>query len=183
MSSFRRGDVVSLSRAQATLVTVLSTPAGPDEPYSVSLPVNGAPRAFTVLGQPGETLTALAARLEAALLDEQTVYSVAVGADPTTILVVGKLGLAFDASSSANVSTALTQSSVLAVEGHSGRPLGPIRVLAPTNTLERLREFWTIDRDRNVLFKNQLQGRELDTSNVFDFDASQVLTVLHREGF
>ena len=181
MSLYRRGDVVSLSRAQATRFSVASVPGAPDTPYTVTLPVNDVGRAFEYLGQPGQTEAEVAAGLLAVLLDQQTVYSAALDED-SSLVVVGKLGVSFAVSSSPNVTSSGIWSAVSAVEGHTGRQIGPIRILAPTNTLERLREFWTRDRDGNLLQRNLLQGRELDTSHVYDFDASSVLTVIHREG-
>lgn len=182
MSDFHRGDIVSLSRAQSILVSVLIDPQIPDDVYTIALPINGTSTDFSYVGQPGESINDVAAGLLAVLLNEQTVYSAALGASPWTIVVVGDLGSSFGVSVTANLQADLVEASVLAVDTRTGLPIGPIRVLDPTDTLERLREYVTRDADGNLLSRNLVRGRELDSSNVFDFDASQILTVIHSEG-
>jgi hypothetical protein len=179
---FRRGDIVSLSRSQSLRLSA-TAPIVPNEPYSVGLPVNGAVKTFQISGQPGQSTLDVALALVAALVDQQTVYSVAVGLVAGDLVVVGALGFAYTAALTPNLTQDTIASAFLALEAGSGRPIGPIRVLESENTLERLREFWTRDRDGNLLPRNLIRGRELDTSNVLDFDATHVLTVLHREGF
>lgn len=181
MSEYRRGDVVSLSRAQTSRVRVATAPAVPAEPYTLDLPINGTARAFSVAGTPGETRAQLAERLLAHLLDAQTVYSAAIDETGERIVLVGPIGVAFEATATPNLALDTPEVSVLAVDSRSGGAIGPIRILEATSTLERPREFWT-RVDGVLTARNLLRGRELDTSIVYDFDATWVLTVIHREG-
>jgi hypothetical protein len=181
--TFHRGDVVSLSRAQSNRVSILSTPVGPGpEVYSVTLPINGVPIAFEYEAAFGSTLNQIADGLLAVLDNEQTVYSTAIDTTPWAIVIVGPIGQAFEITTSDNVGIEELFSAWLKVDTRTGRPIGPIRLLEVNSTLERLRVFSTRDRDGNTLMCNLLQGRELDTSDVYDFDASEVLTILHQEG-
>ena len=183
MSQFSRGDVVSLSRAQTTKVAILTTPLANGEAYSVTVPIAPGIKTFTYTASLGQTLAQIAAGLLAVLLQQQTVYSVAIDPEqPTEIVFVGPIGETYEVVTTANAGASLVAPAVLAIDHRTGEAIGPIRLLEVTDTLERLREFVTRDRDGNTLVRNQLQGREIGSSNVFDFDSSQVLTVLHREG-
>lgn len=183
MSNFQRGDVVSLSRAQTNKVTVISVPVSPGEIYSVTLPINGTPKLFAYTSSMGQSLSEIADGLVAVLTNEQTNFVATKDPMfPTEVVIFGPLGESFDMSVSTNLTALQVTQSILAIDHRTGEIVGPIRLLEVTDTLERLREFVTRDRDGNTQVKNQLQGREIGSSNVFDFDASQVLTILHTEG-
>jgi hypothetical protein len=173
--SYGRGDIVSLSRAQSSVLEVLTAPVVPDEPYTVTLPINGVGKAFTYLGTPGETVNDVASGLELILLDQQTLYSVAVDQlIPWRLAIVGPLGIDFDGVVTANLDFSIFEVAVL------GDPSGRLRVIHVENTLERLYHFWTRDRDGALTGIQQLQVRELNSSRVFDVKSEEVLTVLER---
>lgn len=174
MSDYARGDTVSLSRAQASLLEVVTPPVGV-EAFTVDLPINEAPKAFTFTSVGGETVEEVAEGLLTVLLNDQTVYSVALAPSGYEIMIVGPLGEAFDATVTPNLTVAVTEEAVL------GEPAGDLRVLAAESVSGfPPREFATRDRLGNLVELNVLSVRELGTGNVFEVDATKVLTVIDR---
>ena len=180
MPTYSRGDVISFSRAQVSRVSVVQVPPGPGPAtYTVNLPINGVARPFTVQAQPGASLAAIAAGLLAVLLDQQTVYAASLEVDPTQILLTGPLGATYTVSTTSNMVSLLVQDAVLVVNQQTGEQIGPVRLTEVTDTLNQLRHFWTRLAPDGVLEERLiLRGREIGTSNVFDFDSRRVLTVL-----
>lgn len=170
MSIFRSGEVVSLSRAQTSIVDILSpVPAL----ASVDLPINGVARTFS-LDLPDGTTLADAASLFAALLeDQQTVYSVAAdGLVPGRLVVVGQLGESFEVGTVGCTHT-LFESAVL------GFPVRGklIVILAESLYGTPPREFATrVEPTKVVEERNVLSVRELNTGNTFEIDSRRVLT-------
>lgn len=182
MTEFHRGDVVSLSRAQFLSVTVAVVPSAPGESYAITLPINGSPVTFEVLADLAAARVEVAAALLAVLLDEQTVYEAALDDAPETIIVSGPLGVPFSATATANLVVAAIVEASLKVDARTGLPIDLIRLTEVEDGLECLRHFWTKGADGVPLERHQLRGREIGSSNVLDFDADEVLTVLHEEG-
>lgn len=183
MSSYAEGDVVSLSRAQVSQFTVLASPPGPGpSTYTVFLDINGAPTPYSLQAQPGTSITAIAAGLYAVLVAQQTVYAVQIDPMvPWAVDVAGPIGATygFSVGDPTLLLPSLVRAAVQSINSLTGAPLGPIRISQATNTLERLREFASRDRAGNLIpYINMLHGRELDTSNEFDFPSTSVLSVL-----
>ena len=179
MSQYQRGDIVSLSRAQISRVQVLTTPPGPGPAtYTISLPINGVPKAFSLEVMPGATLNQIAAGLLGVLQAQQTAFLTVLSTTPWVVLMAGSLGQPFDVTTTPNLLPEKLQEPVMALNSETQEPLGPVRIIESVSTLERLREYATRDPDGTVRQVNQLRGRELDTGNVFDFEARQILTVL-----
>lgn len=183
MSAYQLGDVVSLSRAQTVVVTVLD-PGLPGELYSVALDYNGSPRVFSYEAEGGETVEQLAAAIVALLVQEQTVYSVAVNEEvPSEFAIVGPIGVAFACSTTDNLEDEATEEAV-AVLDSSGSLVGPLRVIVAGNVLGYPpREFWTRDSGPGNSARpvERLSVRELGTGNTLDIDAANVLTVLEHQ--
>lgn len=177
MSQFSTGDIVSFNRAQVSTVDVLTTPVGP-EAYTVNLPINGVPKAFTFDAVGGETVNQIVDALLAILLDQQTHYSVAL--DGFQLVIVGPLGEAFTPTVTANLTTTVATTAVQVINRETGRPWGRIRVVRAESDVHVLRDFTTRDKDGNLLPRNTILGRELDggLGIPFDFDSSRILTTL-----
>jgi hypothetical protein len=181
VSNLQYGDTVSLSRAQASRVTVLNAPGPGGEDYSVTLPINEEPKTFTYSGEAGETLNDVAYGLENVLLAEQTVYSVAVdGVSPWRLAIVGLLGETFEVGVSSNLQAELLIEAVSATNSRTGEQIGPGRITEADDSLRRLRHFSTRDAegDAEVREVHQVQFRELGTGNRFEVDGDEVLTLI-----
>ncbi len=177
MSDFAIGDIVSLSQAQTSTIDVLTTPVGP-EAYTVTLPINDTPVPFTFDAVGGETVAQVLAGLEQVLLDEQTLFSVAI--DGVQLFVVGPLGFQFTVGVTSNLQTQVAENAVR-VDDFEGRQRGELRVVAAKSTLEKLREFSTrLGPGQPILDRNLLLVRELGSANVFEVFANEVLTVVER---
>jgi hypothetical protein len=170
VTTYTYGDLVSLSRPQTSTVTVLSTPGGAGEDYSITVPINEQPRTFTYTADGTETLDEIASALEAVLLNEQTAYSIAIGSPAWVLAVVGRSGQDFDVSTTANLLPALAEE---AVEGARERP---VRVLDAQTV-------YTRTRDRVTVLQERILGRELETAVPFEFDADDVEEDLGPERF
>ena len=181
-----------MNRAQASLVTVLVAPVGPGEDYVVDLLINekDGPRSFTFTSLGGETINDVAAGLELVLLAEQTKYSVAVDVGvPWRLMVVGPLGEAFAVGVTANLQHDLTEEAFLSsrlpdlsTPTSEPLPVGDLRVIVAESVVGfGLREFATRRvPEGDVDEVNLLRVRELGTSNTFDVDSREILTVIER---
>lgn len=160
---------------------MLTSPISP-ETYTVLLPIDDRMVAidFDALG--GESIEEVAEGLEAALLDEQTAYSVAIDDSGFSLyLVHQKLGLAFVPIVSDNLVHEIVEDAVAAPTTPDGTAEGRLLVLAAENAVGSLmREFYTLDENREILARNYLLVREQHTGRVFDVAAEDVLTVLSR---
>lgn len=174
------GDLVSLSRAQSNRIAVLTLPSGGPLTYTVMLPINGELRSFSYTAPDGSNAASIVAGLLAVLLNEQTVYVVALAEDVvSTLLVVGRIGESFTYAATGNLEVTLLLPAKLAVDGRTGNPIGPIRLLETENTIKKLRRYATRDNRTGVtVIVHELLGRELDSNNVFEFEASEVMTFL-----
>lgn len=181
MSDLNRGDKVALSRAQTSRVDVLTPPAIPNEPYTITLPINESPVAFTYLGQVGESADEVAAGLEIILLRDQTPFFIAIGPVASALAIVGDLGQAFTPTVSSNLSTSIFEEAVASLDG-LGNVIGPLRVIDAESSQEKIREFTTRDRDGNLETIEEVRLRELDSSNVFDVRRTEILTVIEQGG-
>jgi len=181
MSDLEIGDIVSLSHVQTSRVDVSATPGAPNTPYTVNLPINGNPKAFTHLGNPGNTLTQLASAIVAVLLRDQTHFSVAVGPVSTAFTIVGELGETFTLITTSNLTPSLVESAVAATDG-AGNLIGKLRVIQAESNFERLRKFTTRDRNQSTQEIELVLLRELNTSNLFDVERSKILTIVEEVG-
>lgn len=174
MTQYNRGDIVTLSRVQASEIIVVTTPALDGEAYTVTLPLNGAPKVFALTDTLiTDTVEDIASKLVAFLLNEQTHFSVAIDPImPWRVALVGPLGEDFEIGVTPNLQTAIVQTAVL------GSPPGRLRVIDSEGTVEKMRKFSTRDRDGNVLDIQLLLVRELDSSRVIEIRASDIQTVL-----
>lgn len=173
VSDLERHQTVSLSRSQTSLVSVVSAPSIPDEPYTVGLPIDSVSKSFTTLGQPGETVEELAAKLEQVLLSQQTPFSVvATGAD---LVVVGPKGIDFDVELTANMTHAVVEPAFLRINHQTGEPYGDLRVLESESTSFKLREFSTRTPAGDVVTIQTILVREINTANVFEVTREEIL--------
>jgi len=182
MSDYVRGDIVNLNRAQSSQVEILTVPTTEDEPYTITLPINEEYKSFTYLASVDDSLSDVAFGLEDVLEKEQTKFSVAVNDDQDAVVIVGPLGLSFEGTTSTNLRYSLIEDAVRAIRHDTGEKIGNCRVLASENSLEKLREYATRDRDGTVRIVNQIRLRELNSANVFEVEADEILTVIEREG-
>lgn len=182
MSDYKPGDVVSMSRSQVVRATADTVPMVGGTSYSISLPINGSPVAFGVEADFGDTVEDVARLLAAHLENEQTIYSVAVDdLAPETFIIAGPRGVTFEATSLLNLVADVEQASVVAL-ADDGRPMRDLVVIASENALATgTREYWTRDApDGELVFKNRIMVREVDTGHVFEIDASQIAEVVSR---
>lgn len=178
MGSFARDDVVELGSAQVTVLDVLAAPAVPGTSYGVTLPINdGDDRTFGYVSVGGESVADVALELVGALVDGQTKYSIAPGPLPRQVTIVGPVGEDFDPVVTANVAQTVVQRAVLAVSQRTGKRINRVILTAAAGSFPdgQSREGATRRVPGGpVRTLNVLRGRELDTGNVFDFDARLV---------
>lgn len=174
---YEYGDLVLLNGRQTSTVTVVAGPGGSPGTYTVTLPINGQARPFVYEAAALEAIDAIAAGLEAVLLDQQTHFSVARPASPAWMLViVGPPGEDFEVAVSSSPPDGL---SAALVEAAYQSPRGierPVRVL-------EVRERWTRDASRETVRVEQITGRELETAVPITFDASEVRESLGKEPY
>lgn len=176
MSNFARDDVVELGAAQVVVVDVTDAPAAP-EAFTVSLAINpGDVRDFTYQAQGGETAEEVALALSVVLLAEQTRYSVANGPDPRQVTVVGDVGVPFDVGLTANMMQTTVEQAVRAESGDTGEKLNRVILTSTEGSFPDgfTRETATRQPHGRTYDQNVLRGRELDSGNVFDFEARSV---------
>jgi len=164
------GDLVLLSRGRAVLVTVLTSPPPSGDLYQLDLPISGQVRQFGYDAPGTDTINDVADGLLAVLLDQQTVYSVAITTLPLALMVVGPPGEVFDVTCSANLLVATVEEAV------SSSRTRPVRVLAS-------KSIWTRTHDRETVAVERLVGRELDDHEPFGFDGADVMVELGKERY
>lgn len=179
MSDLERGDVVSLSRAQTSTVSIDAVVVGQD--YTVTLPINGVGRPFTHQAVVGDTTGSIADALEVVLLRDQTFYSVAVGLLPNQLTIVGPLGFAFVVLVVANMTAALFEAAVDA-QDEDGESIGRLRVLEAESTSEKLRSYATRSAAGQVLELEDVLLKEVDGGRTFEVHRDQILTVIEKVG-
>lgn len=183
VSVYKPGDIVSANRAQATTLAINAAPLVDDTPYSVTLPINGVPLTFGVEASPPSTIAEVAALLLAELQNAQTVYGVAlVDGVPGQLVVLGRRGLAFEVSSTANITRATVQTAVR-VDTEDGSMMRDLIVISSENSFfaPGQREYYTRTVPGNeIVYKNRLEVRELDTGHRFEIDSAEILTVISR---
>lgn len=176
--SLGRDDVVSLSLAQTTSVTI--DVATPSQVYSVDLLINvGDVRQFSYTALAGDDVSAIAAGLEVELLQAQTKYGVA-RAGPV-LMLAGPLGESFDVIIAANMSAALFEAAVSAID-LAGSQIGPLRIVVPSSILGfPPRRFATrLVPDGQVVERHRLLTEEIGGGRRFDVDSSEILTLVRK---
>lgn len=179
MSLYKLGDVVSLSRAQTNLITVLEAPSSEGERYSIHLEINGQLTEFFVLASLGDNVEQVAIALVDELVQSQTVYDVtAEFASNGEIGVAGELGIPFQCLVGPKMENVVVEPAVSA-KGSDGLQIGPLRVLKAESAVGTPpREFYVKDPDGTIRYVNVLTVRELDSSLQFEVEASKILTVI-----
>lgn len=175
-SLLERGDLISLSRAQASVVDVLTAPGGAGEDFTITLPINPpATKDFTYTSVGGETVGDVASALEAILLRDQTHYSVAVGPDPRQLTIVGPLGESFEIGLTSQMASTLLEVAVQATD-NEGEPLNTLRVVQAESNERKLRQWASRTPQGEVVEFSEFQTRELASSRVLELERSEVLT-------
>lgn len=178
MGIYQRDDVVSLSRAQSSLVRVRAAPAGV-ETFTINLPINpGDLRDFTYQAQGGETAAEVTQALEQELAVQQSVYSVAIGPRTDELMITGPLGTPFSVVVTSNLLLTLYEEAVRAVNNQTGELIGNVRILQGGSPpfRGRMREFATVDGAGELQERNLVEARELGTGTIFDLDARSIRT-------
>lgn len=176
---YERGDIVSLSRAQETLLEILVGPSVDGQAYSVTLPINGVATVFAYTSAITDTTQDVAGGLAAILERDQTVYAIALDGSAPRVGIVGPLGVAFDATAGQSSSATRVTSAVAGYQ--DGREPGPLVVQLAESALGIApRRFWTREASGDLREVNMLRVREKHTGNVFDVDSTRVLAVLSR---
>lgn len=162
-----------MSRAQATRVAVTVAPVAPTT-YFVQLPHNGTPRQFAFQATAGQTTAQVAAGLLEVLLDQQTVYSVAIDPlAPSELMIVGPLAETFAVTVAAGMTQTLVQTAIV------GFPSRGRLIVVLAESLYGLppREFATRTVPEGVLeTRNVLSVREEHSGDIFEIDSRLVRT-------
>lgn len=180
MSDLRRGDIVSLSTAQTSTATVDTATTGQD--YTVTLPINATPKDFTHTALTGQTVDDIADALELILLRDQTFYSVVVGPSSNQLTIVGPRGFTFVLAVTANMTAAVFESAVNAINDQTGDPIGDLRVVQAESSADKLRSYATRSADGTVLELEDVLLREVGKSTTFDVRRGEILTVVEQVG-
>lgn len=147
--------------------------------YEVTLPtpVNGGFKTFSITtGADPLTTSEVAALLEESLR-VQTAYAVS-RAGPVLVLV-GPLGFSFEPTPGLRLEADVIQEAVSFRNLTTGRQIGVCKVLVCKNlSTGRMRQFWTRDREGNVIFRWDVLVQEETTSNMFEVQADQILTMI-----
>lgn len=178
MSIYARDDLVSLSRAQTSLLRLTGSTT-PGTVFTIQLPINpGDVRPFSYTTVTGDDLTAVAVQLEQEVTVQQSVYSIAVGTRPDELVITGPLGQSFDVLTTANILASIYEEAVSAVNTNTGEQIRNIRVLLPFTPYGngQLREYTTRDPSGRLRDVNMLMARELESGDIFDLDAQEVRT-------
>lgn len=176
--SLARDDVISLSRSQTTSVTI--DVATPSQVYSVDLLINeGDVRTFSYTALVGDDVDAVAAGLEAELLQAQTKY--AVERAGATLMLAGPLGEAFDVTVAADMSAALFEAAISATDP-DGLQIGHLRVVVPDSVVGLPpRRFATRTVPDGVLVeRHRIICQEIGGGRRFDVDSSEILTLVKK---
>lgn len=161
MTTYKTGDVVSFSKSQVSVLTVLSAA---EEPYAVTLPIGDTIKTFTYDAPAGSTISSIAAGLLGVLQKEQTPFAVAPGTLAWEVLLAGPEGVTFEPIVTPNLDAALGSAAVL------GRKPRHVLIIRPPRTV------YTRQGEHTILV-----GRELESGDVFEFYADEVQVVI-REG-
>lgn len=181
MSDLNRGDLVSLSRSQISQVTV-DTLGGPGTVHTITLPLNPpATRSFSYTEEAGDGTDDVALGLEVALLSRpgQSVYSVSTGPGADELTIVGPLGVDFEVTVSALLTT-LQLANAVSAQDSDGVQIGLLRVVQSESNSLKLRSYATRTRDGVVVELEDVLLRELGSSRLFDVQRTEILTIIER---
>jgi hypothetical protein len=177
-------DRVSLSSPQVVELEILVASDAPFT-YQVTLPtpVNGGSRTFSVeTGADPLTTDEVAALLETVLFNEQTPYAVS-RAGPVIVLV-GPLGFTFEAQPGDRLEARVVSVGYSGQDLSTGRQIGTCKVIECRNlSTGRMRQYYTRDRDGVVLYRWDVLLQEENTSNYFEVQADQILTLIESAPF
>lgn len=189
----RLNDRVSLSRVQVSEVEVLSAPPAPTT-FALTLPtpVNGGTRTFEAAAAPGDTVAQIAERLQQQLTDLQTPYVVERVAG--VLVLVGPIGFSFDPVVTPTYMTSRLVTPAVSWTGPTGdRQIGVCKVIdcndSPVGSprgsaiVGRRRRYYTRDRAGVVSFRWDVLIQEENTSNFYEVQVDQILTLIETAPF
>lgn len=164
---YKFNDIISLSRAQVDVVTILDAIVG--IAYSVSISAPAAPgfgtktSSYVAIG--GDTPSSIAQKLTAKLLNDQTLLSVAENG--TQIVLVGPLALPFTITV-----PPIHQSLLVSQQPFSGRIAENLRVIDS-------REIWTKDPATGAPVDHTwVRAQVVGRADVVDLLSDEILTLV-----